>query len=115
VELIEGWAKDGPSIQKPREFEHVRRIHSAIEHNHPGAYHMYRFVHAFPDGCVYNQVIGGKDIREAFEKFADIYWSPNDPPGALAVFQDHAVVALVLFAKDKKSGVLLPYLRELEA
>ena len=75
---------------------------------------MWRFVYAFTDGRTYNRAVGGKDLAEAFEAFTRIHWQPNDPPGSLAVFQNHAVVARVLFAMDNETGDLVPYLHEFD-
>ena len=75
---------------------------------------MYRFVYAFPDGRVYNRAVGGKDLQESFETFVRVHWQPNDPPGTLAVFQNHAVVARVLVGRDNESGDPVPYLKEID-
>lgn len=75
---------------------------------------MWRYIYAFPDGRIYNRAVGGKDLAESFETFARIHWQPDEPPGSLAVFRNHAVVARVLMGRDNETGDLVPYLQEFD-
>ena len=74
---------------------------------------MYRFIHPYPDGRVFNRVVGGKDLQAAFETFAREHWLP-ELTSAIGVWHNAALVARVLPAWDNETGEPVPYLKEID-
>jgi hypothetical protein len=74
---------------------------------------MFRFLHPYPDGRVFNRVVVGSDLQAAFETFVRDHWLP-ELTGAIGVWHNAALVARVLLAWNSETGDSVPYLIEID-
>ncbi len=74
---------------------------------------MFRFIHPYPDGRVFNRVVGGKDLPTAFKTFVSDHWIP-ELTGAIGVWQGETLVARILVRLDGEGGKPVPYMREID-
>jgi hypothetical protein len=73
----------------------------------------YRFLHPYPDGRVFNRVVGGADLQTAFNTFAREHLLP-ELTATIGVWEGTALVARVLVGRNNETGEPVPYLREID-
>jgi hypothetical protein len=74
---------------------------------------MFRFLHPYKHGRVFNRVVGGKVLQAAFETLVRDH-RLLEPTGAIGVWRGTALVARVPLAMANETGDPVPYLKEFD-